>query len=712
MPFLEVNDLKYRYPHTKRNALCGITFSAEAGSFVGLLGACRSGRSTLCCALAGLAPQLFRGAYGGSVVIGGKKAASTPLSELCRDVGLVFQNPFNQLSGAAETVFEEVAFGLQNLGVPRDEIFARVEEALTLLDLKSVRDRNPFDLSGGQIQRTAIAAVLAMRPSLLILDEPTSQLDPQGSEEVFRVVERLRKTGITIVMAEQKPEKLAAYCDRILLLSDGSQIAYDTAERIFSRSDLADYGVEAPVCTRLCRALQLSVPQEANKPASASALTLASASALTSASASALTLTSASASALTSASASALTSASVPAATSASASASASAAAAAAISSALPGQTAPAVLYPVRMEDAALLLKKADETAVHAAAQALWQDMFRENRDERNHTAAANPLANTSQDIRTGTMTDAKSEIMPDVLSETKPGALSGTFSGTFSDAMPGRRSCTFSDAKSVAVSGVHTGHGKSTDQKDLLSLSGISFSYDGKTNVLSSLDFSLDERPTAIIGQNGAGKTTLLKLMKGLLKPTSGLIRFRGEDLSKKDIAALAGSIGYVFQNPDDQIFKNTVLAETAFGPLQLGRSAEEARKRSVEALETLGLASLQNENPYDLDLSDRKLVALASVLSMQPDVLLLDEPTIAQDLSGKKRIAAVIREFAASGRSVAAILHDMEFAAACFSRILVMAHGKILADGTPDAVFSQKDVLREAKLAPPQLMQLVSRT
>lgn len=236
MAFLEVEHLKYRYPHTKRLALDDISFTAEKGEFIGIIGENGAGKSTLSQAFCGLVPQFYKGAYGGKVTIDGISAAATPTAELCKKVGLIFQNPFNQLSGAKDTVWDEVAFGLENFGVPAEQIHERLDKVLHQLDIWQFRDKNPFDLSGGQMQRVAIASVLAMEPEILLLDEPTSQLDPQGSEEVFHTVELLAKTGITIFMIEQKMEKLASYCDRILLLHEGKQIAFDTPEKIFSRS--------------------------------------------------------------------------------------------------------------------------------------------------------------------------------------------------------------------------------------------------------------------------------------------------------------------------------------------------------------------------------------------------------------------------------------------------------------------------------------------
>ena len=260
MSVITVENLRYRYPHTKELALDGVDFSVEKGEFIGIIGENGAGKSTLSQAIMGLVPQFYKGAYGGKVMVDGLEAGKTPVAQLCGHVGLVFQNPFNQLSGAKDNVYEEAAFGMQNLGVPAEEMKKRVEEALKLLDIWQCRDRNPFDLSGGQMQRVAIASVLVMRPDVMILDEPTSQLDPQGSDEVFQAVEKLTNSGITILMIEQKIEKMAAYCDRILLLHKGKQIAFDTPQKVFSLKNLEEYGILAPAFTRICKAEQVTLP--------------------------------------------------------------------------------------------------------------------------------------------------------------------------------------------------------------------------------------------------------------------------------------------------------------------------------------------------------------------------------------------------------------------------------------------------------------------
>ena len=180
---------------------------------------------------------------------------TTPISEICQHVGLVFQNPFNQLSGAKDTVYGEIAYGLHNLGIPRAEMIERIDRVMNLLGIAQYKHRNPFDLSGGQMQRVALASIMVMNPDVLILDEPTSQLDPAGSEEVFQAVEKLAKSGITIIMIEHKIEKVAKYCDRILLLQEGKVQRFDTPGKVFSDDNIEKFGVGLPAFTRISKAL-------------------------------------------------------------------------------------------------------------------------------------------------------------------------------------------------------------------------------------------------------------------------------------------------------------------------------------------------------------------------------------------------------------------------------------------------------------------------
>ena len=240
------------------------------------------------------------------------------------------------------------------------------------------------------------------------------------------------------------------------------------------------------------------------------------------------------------------------------------------------------------------------------------------------------------------------------------------------------------------------------------IEIKDLHFSYTKGEEILKGLNLEIDERSTAIIGQNGAGKTTFVKLLKGLLRPTSGEILFNGQDISKLTVATLAKDIGLIFQNPNDQIFKNTVLDEVMFGPLQIGMSKKQAKEVAIKALDMVGLKGTEKINPYDLGLSDRKMVSIAAIVAMDTKVVIFDEPTIAQDYTGKKRIQSIMKELQKQHKIVISILHDMDFVAETFDRAIVFAKGDALLDGDVKSVFQEKDILEKAYLEQPYTMQL----
>jgi energy-coupling factor transporter ATP-binding protein EcfA2 len=241
---IEIKHLTYFYPGQDRAALRNIDLQIPSGQFCGVVGANGAGKSTLCYALAGFVPHFFRGTVHGEVKLGGKDVAASTLGELSSDVGLVFQNPFNQISGARFTVREEIAFGLENLGLARQTVENRVDETIELIGLSDLAERSPFALSGGQQQRVAIASIMAMQPKLLVLDEPTSQLDPQGTQDVFQILDKLAgRTGTTVVLVEQKLELLAAFVDRVIVISGGRTALDGKPESILADEKIKRYGV-------------------------------------------------------------------------------------------------------------------------------------------------------------------------------------------------------------------------------------------------------------------------------------------------------------------------------------------------------------------------------------------------------------------------------------------------------------------------------------
>jgi energy-coupling factor transport system ATP-binding protein len=221
MAIVNLQNVTYKYPLTELPVLRNIDLQVEEGEFVAVVGPNGAGKSTLCYTIAGFVPHFFKGELTGSVVVNGKELQTSTLSEWVLSVGLAFQNPFNQISGAKYTVFEELAFGLENIGIPREEMIARVEETMKLTGISDLADRSPYSLSGGQQQRVALTSILVMQPKVLVLDEPTSQMDPVGTREVFGVVRTMAERGMTVIMAEHKVEWIAQFADRVVALHEG-----------------------------------------------------------------------------------------------------------------------------------------------------------------------------------------------------------------------------------------------------------------------------------------------------------------------------------------------------------------------------------------------------------------------------------------------------------------------------------------------------------
>ncbi|HEC22034.1 MAG TPA: ATP-binding cassette domain-containing protein, partial [Chloroflexi bacterium] len=231
-PIAVFEDVSYMYPGAARLALKDISLEIQAGEFLGLIGPTGAGKTTLCLTLNGIVPQFYGGRFFGRVTVAGLDTIEHPVSRLARHVSEVFQDPETQL--IATSVENEIAFALENICLPREEMQARIPQVLEAVRLDGMEHRHPHELSGGQKQRLAIAAGLAMRPDLLVLDEPTSQLDPVGRQEVFAVLRELnRELGVTILMASHSAEEMAEHADRIMLLSEGEAVALGTPDDIY-----------------------------------------------------------------------------------------------------------------------------------------------------------------------------------------------------------------------------------------------------------------------------------------------------------------------------------------------------------------------------------------------------------------------------------------------------------------------------------------------
>lgn len=532
-PDVRTRGLTVRYYGRDMDALHGIDLEVAAGELLGVAGENGAGKSTLALALAGLIPRVIRAQVSGSVEVSPPDA----------HVGIVFSSPHNQISATKATVREELAFGLENLGVPRADMDARIDAALTALRIDHLADRFPFELSGGEQQRVAIASILVMGTQVLVLDEPTAQLDPASTRLVGELMREVAASGTAVIVAEHAPVILGE-ADRIAVLHGGRLVATGDPLTALGSATLGPIGLEPPTVVRLAELAGL-------------------------------------------------TGARVP---------------------------------------------SDDELARGLRASA---------------------------------------------------GRGDGSSSGRV--AVP---------ATTRPWTPVRSHPPTSIEVDDL------THRYANGVEALRGVSLRIAPGETvAIVGQNGSGKTTLAKHLNGLLRPASGEVRIGGGSLVGRRVDQIAGQVGFVFQDPDDQLFGRSVEREVAFGPRNLRLDAPTLERLVEAALAATGLAEERRTNPYDLDRSRRKLVALASILAMDPAVLVLDEPTTGQDASGVRRVGTIVEAFRDAGRTVVAITHDMELAARHFGRLVVMAAGRIVADGPPEEVFDVRNeaILASAGLVPP---------
>ena len=538
-PAVGLDAVSVRYPG-RRDAALSVSVDVAAGEMVGVAGRTGAGKSTLALLAGGFIPRVVRAHVAGAVRIDGLDGLTAHGSELAGRVGIVFSTPANQLSASKLTVREELAFGLENLAVPRPQMDPRIDEILDRLAIAHLADRDPFTLSGGEQQRVAIASILVMGTSVLVLDEPVAQLDPAGSRGVAALLRRLAGEGRAIICAEHDSSVLSV-ADRCLVLESGRAVSLDRPGVALGSAVQVPIGLTPPTLVALAEL------------------------------------------------------AGVP----------------------------PDLAF--------------DEEAVATALVRL-----------RGAPIASSPAL--------------------------APASI---------DWAPLRREPT---PRIVARGLVHC--------------------YPGGPDVLRGIDLTVElGESVAIVGQNGSGKTTLAKHLNGLLRPGAGSVEIDGRNIGSDAVGSIARTVGFVFQNPDDQLFNRSVEREVSFGAHNIGLDGRLARELVDRALELAGLSNVRQVNPYDLGLSMRKLVALASVLAMEPAVLVLDEPTTGQDGPGVARIGAIVEAYRRAGRTVISITHDMEFAAAHFGRVVVMRSGEVIADGAPPHILAagHSALLASTGLEPP---------
>jgi energy-coupling factor transporter ATP-binding protein EcfA2 len=541
-PILTLDKVSYMYPRSTEPVLRDISLQIRRGEFLGLIGATGAGKTTLCLALNGIVPQFYGGRFFGRATVAGLDTLEHPVSELAQHVGAVFQDPETQL--ISTSVENEIAFALENLQVPREEIQLRIPRVLDAVRLSGTERKHPHELSGGQKQRLAIAAALAMQPDLLVLDEPTSQLDPVGAEEVFTVVRELNhELGMTIVMASHAAEEMAEYADRIALLSAGRLVTVGQPAEIYAQVDLLqEHSLRPPQVAQTFYSIRQN---------------------------------------------------------------------------GLPIRD-----VPVRLQPALAALD---------------------------------------------TIRDQFEPVLP--------------------QAPPEPPTC----------------------EEALLSVRNLQHVYPDGTEALRGV--SLDVRKgeyVLIVGQNGAGKTTLVKHFLSLLRPTAGTVAVGGTDTRQLPVSALAQRIGYVAQNPDDQIFNSTVGDEVAFALRNLRYPAQEVEARTVEGLQSMGLLEVRGQHPLSLPKGDRARIVIAAILAMKPDTLIFDEPTTGQDFRGAQYILDISKQLHQMGKTIIVITHHLYLMPEYAERVIVMGKGTILLDAPIREAYHQVELLRSTFLNPPQAVLL----
>ncbi len=545
-PIITVKDVNFVYEGSRRRAIADINLTVNKGEFLVITGPTGAGKSTLCQCLNGIIPKFTQGVMTGSVNVCGMDTSEHAVFEMAPHVGLVFQDADAQLFGM--TVEEDIVFGPSNLGYDYTECMRRIDKALTDLNISSLRERKPQELSGGQKQSVAIGGVYAMLPEVILFDEPTSMLDPWGKQNVFSIIKDINKIyGVTIVLVEHEMDHIARYADRVAVMDKGRIVLMGETREVFRQ-------------TERLKALGMKVPQA--------------------------------------------------------------------------------------IELSALLRRDGVIQTEPLYAEALIEEL---------------QALSEMQGVRA--KPDAPHEDAPQAESAAEP----------------------IIKAKNLVFS--YLGQGRQLDDVSVTFQKG---------------DFA------AIIGQNGAGKTTLMRTVIGLLKPESGVVIVDGENIKAKTVAELSATVGYCFQNPDEQIFTDSVLDELNFGPENLGRDAAQTKALVDDIIGEVGLENYTNTWPKYLSKGERQRLTMGAIIAMDPEVIIVDEPTTGQDWRETLWIMELLKKMNERGKTILIITHNMEIVNRYCKRVLVMCNGKIMADGAPQSVFTQTALLKQAYVEPTAITRI----
>lgn len=545
-----LDKVSYVYPNSTKPVLKNISLNIQKGEFLGIIGPTGSGKTTLCLTLNGIIPQFYGGRFFGYIKVVGLDTLKYPVSYLSRYIGSVFEDPETQL--VSTSVINEIAFALENLCIKREEIITCISSALTAVRLEGMENKHPQELSGGQKQRLAIAAAIALKPKLLILDEPTSQLDPVGSQEVFSVVKELNKElGITIVMVSHASEEMAQFSDRLALLSHGEIIEIGSPQEIYTKIPLIEsHDLRPPQVAKIFYDIK------------AKGINLSK--------------------------------------------------------------------IPVTLEQGIRILKKIKSNITIPTTV------------KKNHKTLKKNLVR-------------------------------------------------------------------------LLSAKDLTYYYKNKLKALNQVSLDIFSGEYVLIaGQNGSGKSTLVKHFLNLLQPTQGTVQIKNKNAKILSISNISKIIGYVGQNPDNQIFNMTVEDEVAFALNDLGYDKSQIKNKVYVILEELGLLGFLQSHPFSLAKGDRARIVIAAILAMEPEIIIFDEPTTGQDYKGACSILDITRKLHEAGKTIIVITHHLYLMSNYAERVILMKEGKIILDTSINEAYHDLELLKSTYLFPPQavfLMQEINR-
>ncbi|MDP3025862.1 MAG: energy-coupling factor transporter ATPase [candidate division Zixibacteria bacterium] len=535
------------------SALQGIDLELKEGEYVSMIGPNGSGKTTLARLLNGL----LLPSSGEVLVDGLNSKVKEDLRLIRQKVGMVFQNPENQI--ITTSVEREIAFGLENLNLPSEEIRERVEWALSAFHLWEYKNSPPHSLSGGEKQRLAIASVLAMKPKYLILDEPTSLLDPEGREMFNLLIKKLAAEGkVTIISITQFPEE-AILAQRLLVLDKGRIILDDSPEKVFEEDEkLKEIGLAIPKSLEIANGLKRKGFRFKRKV--------------------------------------------------------------------------------LKIED--LIQELLSLKGVNYSLPVIQK--------------------------KTNITEQGKSKISEYLQIE--------------------------------------------------LENSGFIYNYRNINPKVALKDINLKIKKgefVGLIGPTGSGKTTLAQLLDGLLFATSGLIRVEGLEIKEKVsyLKKIRQKVGLVFQFPERQLFEETVYEDIAFGPKNLGLEKEKINSRVRKSLEVVGLdfEAFAQRSPFSLSSGEQRRVAIAGILALEPEILILDEPTAGLDFAGICRVKKILLELNEKGVTIILISHNLEVVAEVCKRIIYLKEGKILFDGSKTEFFGQTEKLQEEEIEVPDTLKLL---